>query len=375
MKIGKTLPDLLKEVLRQQETKRDFVADTSQVSMVAGSGQEFEQGALGLRFGDQSVGVTDVAHDQIGAHAKVPLAYYDRMRREAPELLANNVNTWFAKYPAPRMIRTLDNRARAFVSDRFRTLDNADLCEAALPPLLERGVEVLSCDVTERKLYLKVVDQRIKKDLPTGWSPTNKGHQRFDTVSPALVLSNSEVGMGSLDVRTSVFTGGCSNLMWVTERSIRKYHVGGRHEIGEEVYRMLSDTTKKLTDAAVWAQLADVVRAAFDRAQFDATCEKLVEATEAKIDGDPIKVVEVTAKKFGFNDGERNSVLRHLIAGGDLTKYGLHAAVTRAAEDLDSYDRASKFEELGGQIIELPRSEWQEIARAARVVEAENIAA
>jgi hypothetical protein len=223
----------------------------------------------------------------------------------------------------------------------------------------------MSCEVTEQRLYLKVVDSRIKKDLPTGWSPTNRGHQRFDTVSPALVLSNSEVGMGSLSVQTSVWTGGCSNLMVVKERSVRKYHVGGKHELGEEVYRMLSDTTKKLTDAAIWAQLSDVVAGAFDRARFDATCEKLVAATEDKIDGDPIKVVEATAKKYGLNDVERNSVLKYLMAGGDWTKYGLHGAITRAAEDLDSYDRASHFEQLGGQVIELPKSEWKELVSAA----------
>ena len=361
MKTGRTLKDLMAEVLRQQETKRDFVADTRSVTMTSG---------LHLQFGDQDVGVNDVAHGQIADHTKIPQKYYDRMRAEAPDLLATNVDRWFAKYPAPRMVRTLDGWARAFLSDRYRPLDNSDLLEAALPPLLDMGVEVMSCEVTDRRLYLKVVDQRIRKDLPVGWSPGNRGHQQFDTLSPALVLSNSEVGEGALACQTSVWTGGCSNLMVVRERSARKYHVGGKHELGEDVYRMLSDTTKKLTDAALWAQIADVVRGAFDQAQFDATCERLAAATGDRIDGDPVRVVEVTAKKFGMTDGERGSVLRHLIAGADLSRYGLHAAVTRAAEDLGDYDRASQFEQLGGAIIELPKNEWREISRAAALAEA-----
>lgn len=366
MKAGRALPDLLKEVLRQQETKRDFIADTRQVEMTADDH---------LRFGDQTVGINEIAHDQIGSHTQIPARYYDKMRKEAPDLLATNVNRWFTKYPAVRMIRTLDDKARAFPSDHFRALDNSDLLEAALPPLMDMGVEVLSCEVTERRLYLKVVDRRILRDLPMNWSPTNRGHQRFDTVSPALTLSNSEVGCGALACQTSVFTGGCSNLMVINERSVRKYHVGGKHELGEEVFKMLSESTKKLTDAALWAQLRDVVSAAFDQARFDATCQKLEDATREKLDGDPIKVVEVTAKKFGFSDGERNSVLRHLIAGGDLSKYGLHSAVTRAAEDLDNYDRASHFEQLGGQIVELPKSEWQEIVKAANRETREVVAA
>ncbi len=356
MKTGRPLDEMFREVLRQSETKRDFIADTRNLEMT----QETK-----LKFGDLTVGINEVAHDQIGSHVKIPSQYYDKMRKEAPELLSSNVNTWFKKYPAVRMIRTLDEKARAFPSDKFRTLDNFDLLQAAWPPLREMGVEVLSCDVTETKMYLKVVDRRILRDLPVGWSGTNRGHQQFDTLSPALTLSNSEVGCGSLAVQASVFTGGCSNLMVIREKAVRKYHVGQRHELGEDIYRMLSDQTKRLTDAALWATIRDVVRGAFDQAQFDATCKRLKDSTEEKISGDPIKVVEVTAKKYGMTDDERNAVLRHLVEGGSLTKYGLHSAVTRAAEDLASYDRASQFEQIGGNIVELNKNEWNELAVAA----------
>jgi hypothetical protein len=262
------------------------------------------------------------------------------------------------------MVRTLDKTARAFLSDRFRTLDNNDLLQAALPPLLDMGVDVMSCEVTDTKLYLKVVDKHIRRDLPTG-VVLGQGHHRFDTVSPALVLSNSEVGMGALSCLTSVWTGGCSNLAVIRERSKRHYHVGSRHEVGDEVYAMLSDSTRRLTDAALWATIGDVVKGAFDQARFDATVDKIAATAHEDIKGDPIKVVEVTAKKYGMNDQEQNSVLRHLIMSGDLTKYGLHSAVTRTAEDLAEYDRASEFEVLGGKIIELPKNEWKELAEAA----------
>ena len=56
---------------------------------------------------------------------------------------------------------------------------------------------------------------------------------------------------------------------------------------------------------------------------------------------------------------------QHLILGGSLTQYGLHAAITRTAEDLADYDRATAFEQLGGKIIELPRAEWRALATAA----------
>lgn len=146
---------------------------------------------------------------------------------------------------------------------------------------------------------------------------------------------------------------------------MRKYHIGGRYELGDDIVRMLSDTTKKLTDAALWSQLKDVVTGAFDIARFDAQVDRLKAAVKDKTEGDPIKVVELSAKKFGLHETERNSVLKHLIQSGDLTKYGLHAAVTRTAEDVISYDRASQLEVLGGEIIELAKADWKEIALAA----------
>jgi hypothetical protein len=358
MKIGRTLEDLAREITRQAEVKKDYVAGTENMEMLPS-----QQPSL-ILGGTLRLGLKPIAHAQIAGHLAIPKPYYDRMLAEAPALLADNVNTWFKRNPTKRMVRTLDGSARAFLSNGFRPLDNVDLLEATLPRIVDLGVEVLSCEVTDSKLYLKVVDSRIRRDLPTG-AALGAGHQRFDTVSPALVISNSEVGAGALSVLTSVWTGGCTNLMVISERSTRKYHVGARVDIGDEVYAMLSDQTRAVTDEALWRQLGDVVAGAFDVARFDAQVAKIAATAENGIEADPIKVVEVTAKKYGLNDGERSSVLQHLIRGGSLTQYGLHAAITRTAEDLADYDRASQFEQLGGKIIELPRAEWRALATAA----------
>lgn len=362
MKTGRTLQELATEVERQRNAKRDFVVQTDAIAFCAGDEAPF------MTFGGANQGavlkINETAHNQIAEHTKIPTSYYNRMLQEDRDLLANNVDTWFKKYPAPRMVRTLDGNARAFLSDRYRPLDNAELLEAALPTIVDLGVEVVSCEVTEKRFYLKVVDKRITRDLPTG-TELGQGHARFDTLSPALVLSNSEVGYGSLACLTSVWTAGCTNLMVINEASKRKYHIGGKHELGEDVYKMLSDTSRKLTDAALWSSIRDVVKAAFDQARFDAIVEKLKQTTENKIEGDVVKVVEVTAKRYGLNDGERNSILTHLIRGGDLTQYGLHGAITRTAEDLPDYDRASEFESLGGKIIELEKDDWRQLSLAA----------
>ena len=70
-------------------------------------------------------------------------------------------------------------------------------------------------------------------------------------------------------------------------------------------------------------------------------------------------VVELTGKTFGINQDEQDSILKYLIEGGDLSKYGLSNAVTRASQDIESYDRATEFENLGWTIATMPQEQWK----------------
>lgn len=363
MKTGRTLQELAQEVLRQREARKDFVAKTTAMVM-----HKADKGVM-LRVGEHDFGINGIAHDQIGTHTGIPGKYYDRMMAEHPDLLALNVNEWFNRNPTPRLARTLDGRLRAFLSDGYRPLDNWDLCEAVLPTLQDAGLAIMSCEVTETRLYLKAVDQRIERDVPQGRRMGDGTHTLFDTVCPAVIISNSEVGFGSLSVESGVYTRACTNMALFSDEAFKRRHVGSKTRLleGESVRHMLTDETKRATDKALWLQVRDVVRGALSETKFAKTVDKLKAAAGVAISpqADVVKVVELSGDHFGFNDGERKSVLQHLIKGGDLTKYGLHSAVTRAAQDLDSYDRATEFEGFGAQVIDLPAGDWKRISEAA----------
>ena len=57
-------------------------------------------------------------------------------------------------------------------------------------------------------------------------------------------------------------------------------------------------------------------------------------------------------------------MLKHLIDAGDLSQFGMLNAVTRTAEDIESYDRATEVERLGSSVLYLPTTTWREIATA-----------
>lgn len=363
MKTGKTLTELATEIERQHNMKHDYVADTRKVEIT-------DKGTMVLNGVPGEFAIGDIAHGQIADHTKVPKQYYDRMVREAPALLANNVNTWFQKYPAVRTIRTLDDRNRAFLSDAFRPLDNFDFAGVILGAIAKRKMEVMSCEITEKRLYIKAVDEQLYKDVPVGHKMGDGSHRIFDTCAPVFIASNSEVGYGRLVLDTGVYTRACTNLCLWSDGGMKRTHVGSRHKVNEltgveNIDHLLTDHTRQKSDEALWLQLRDVLGAAFEPARITKRLESLAAAAEEKITGNPAKVVELATKTFSLTEAEGGNVLRHLIEGGSLTKYGLHAAVTRSAQDAADYDRATELEYLGGRIVELPRTEWQTLAEAA----------
>lgn len=364
MKTGKTIQEFAAEIARQNETRHDYRAPTSALRMKVA-----DDGGLAMTLGeDRTLGVGEVAHDQIALHADIPRKYYDRMRRERPDLLATNVNEWFGANKEGRLVRELDGRVRALLSPSYKPLDNIDLARAILPAIAERKLEVMSCEITEKRLYIKAVDTQLFRDVPVGHKMGDGTHTIFDTCAPAFIASNSEVGYGRLVLDTGVYTRACTNMTLFSDGGMKRTHLGARSrvtDVVENIDHLLSDQTRRKTDEALWLQLRDVVAAAFDVKRLGERVARLAASAQNKIEGKVEKVVEVAGEKFGLGEDERSSVLRHLIEGGSLTQYGLHAAVTRAAQDADDYDRATELEYLGGRIVELKQTEWQELAAAA----------
>lgn len=365
MKIGKSLSELAAEIERQNNTKKDYVASLDAVTMMAATD--------GVRLAAEKVGsfgIRDIAHNQIAGHVGIDRRYYDRMRAEAPDLLATNVNHWFRANPAPQMLRTLDGNVRAMLSPSFQPLDNYDFAQATLPILAKRKLQVMSCEITDRRLYIKAVDEMLFRDVPVGYKMGDGSHQIFDTCAPAIILSNSEVGFGRLVVETGVYTRACTNMCLFSKGGMKRTHVGAKHRLTDgmdvqDLEAIMSNATKQKTMEALWMQVRDVLNAAFDEKVIGKRLEAISAAAGNKITGKIEKVMEVVAKAFDFNEGEKDSIFKHLIEGGSLTQYGLHAAITRSAQDIESYDRATELEYVGGKVIELPRTDWERLAEAA----------
>jgi hypothetical protein len=355
MKTGRTLQDLAVELDRQAAMKRDFVISTADMDFY----ETAEKVALYDNRqqhidGSVSLGMTGLFHRQLGASVGIPAKYYDRLRDASTELLAQNVNYWLQNEPSKHMIRTMDGAARAFLSDRYRRLDNYEIAQATLPVIGEMPkAQVMSCEVTDTKMYIKVVNPRLEAEVKPG-----------DIVQAGIIISNSEVGLGSVSVVPLVYRLVCSNGMVVNDLGQRKYHVG--REVAES-WELFSDETLQADDAAFMLKLADIVRAAVDEARFGTVVDKLREASDVKLGGDIPHIVELTSRQYGISKPEENDILRHLIEGGDLSLYGLSSAVTRTSQDVEDYDRATELESVGWQIVTMEPRLWRELNEGVRV--------
>lgn len=366
---GMELSEVAKRILADRDHKRDYLADTRNLriqtrTVCEGNPLDPETKKhivpvvrFKLDGKDAEFEPTRMCMDQIGDRVGIPRKYADKLIEQAPLLLATNVNHWFEANPERRMLRTLRNGtdvARAFLSDRYRPLDNADIAEKILPRLQDMGLEVKSAAVTEQRLYIQAVSPKMITKVP----------KVGDEVQSGLIISNSEVGAGSLNVRHLIYTLRCTNGM-VAENIVKQNHIGrkgtggfGDLFDGEEAQEMFSDDTRKLADAAFWSKVQDLMKGMFTKERFEAIVSGMGRTAEVEL-SKPLETVEVLNTRFNWSEGEKESVLNHLITGGDLSQYGLLNSVTRTAQDLPSYDRAIEFEKQGGEIMLLSKTDLQ----------------
>jgi hypothetical protein len=358
MKSGRSLVDLAKELERQIATKQDLVLPSSLLQCRTDEGGNLKlivDSGKQPGIGGGEFGVTSLARRQLADKLKIPFPYFERMRVGQPDLLDRNVNTWLQTDGDRRMIRTLDGEVRAVLSDRYRRLDNFDLAENVLP-ILQRleGASLESVDLTETKMYLKAITPRVTFEVAPG-----------DIVQAGVVITNSEVGCGTLSVQPLIHRLVCRNGLIASDHALRKTHVGRSLSTEEESVTVFRDDTLAADDRAFFLKVRDVVEAAVSEATFRQVAMKFQQTRDIRLTGDPVKTVEVLANRYALNDTERSGVLRYLILQGDLSGYGLVNAVTHYSQDVDDYDRATEFESLGGKLIELAPTEWKALAQAA----------
>jgi len=358
MLTGTPLPNLLPELSRRAQAAKDYVAPAGRLRFtleqptgVEGAEARPEVALSGLNGGP--LALTRHAHTQVAEYLGIPLRYYDRMAAEEPTLLLANANRWLERAGnEQRLVRTLDHRVRAVLSDRYRPLDNMDLLEAVVPTLQRVGAKVVSSQVTDLRLYVETVLEEREGEVKPG-----------DVVRAGIAISNSEVGAGSLRIEPLLYRLVCRNGLIAKESRLRAFHLGGAAGGDSEGVRsFMRNETRQAADRAFFLKVRDVVEATFAGDLFAGMLDAARQAAGQPIERPLSEVVEVTTQRLALPEGLREPILETLARDGDLSRWGLVNAVTAQAHRSEQYEQNIDLQRAGGSILEWTAAEWSKVA-------------
>src|SRR5690349_20170927 len=164
--------DQLAKLLTDQSTRRlDVIAGPGAIRAEHGQlvldGTEPTLGPDGVTMSAGRYRVNDIANGGLADKLGIPFAYLRRLAAEHPDLYDANVNGWLARTDRRFLIRVLRNDVgggagggvvRAVLSDRYNRIDNLDVLMSALDGIRQADpdAQVAACDLTDRRMYLKV---------------------------------------------------------------------------------------------------------------------------------------------------------------------------------------------------------------------------
>ena len=343
---GTTINALVERLHTDARDRRDFIAEASAVRMEGGR----------LIVGGRTYAPTDLMHRQIGNDLQIPARYYDRLRMDRPEMLDANVNAWLEDNSDRRMVRTLRGDGRAWLSDRYRRIDHDAVLGGVLDALVEADARMASLQATDSRLYVQARFPRIEGEVALG-----------QPVQAGVIITNSEVGLGALEVRPLIYVLACTNGMVVPRQmsgGVMRRHLGARDD-RDGLLVGHSHETAAAMDRALMLQIRDAVRHLSDPAQFLSLLGNLRESATGTVIENPVAAVRELANTYGLTEEERDGALVTLVRDGDYSRWGALNAVTEQANRHASYDRAVALQEIGGQILTMGNHSWERLAAAA----------
>lgn len=380
MQKGRTLVELAQAVQDAANRKVDVVTSVSNIDFDASNGKLL---LTVNKPGEGAISVSEMtghALNQTVEYAGIPNNFFDRIVTEHPALAATNLNTLVkAKRekdgsPSKRMVRLfrdpvarqngLTDIARAFVSNKFsRSMEHETMLAGVLPILVDsKEIEVVSTQLTDRKMYIKCIFPNMKGEVRKG-----------DIIRYGFALTNGEIGGFSWAVEPFYDRLWCDNgavsTIEIDDAHMRKAHIGRAQDESVEFYQ---EDTIRADDTAITLKLRDTLNAMLNKDRWQQVLGRIQgAASRGGETADPIAAVERVSQLLVLPKPEQNNVLANFLKDGDFSRWGLMNAITKVANDERvSYDRACELERIGPRILTLPESQWSQIAAPAVVAEA-----
>jgi hypothetical protein len=361
-----SIEQIVTELRRQVDNRHDFVIDTREI-------------AVGISYDGDPVIIpaTDSARDfvprdgyplldsalmQVGGRAcegGIPSRFLKRVWDDNPYRTSDFLTGLMHDDGNRRLIRVLDGNVRAFLSNKFKCIDNLAIAEKAMNVAISHNAVPIEASVTDSKMRLRFVSkqigealQRVRDDNQKSWFAGGLGKQTAlskvaaqswgelpgDTVHPALGFSNSETGHGGCDLDGGILLGACFNLAWV-RKMIHEVHLGAA--LDEGVFSQ--DTAIKHADL-VYAKINDAVDSYFTADSFAKVIAGYDDAQKSEIRAPSVACRVAITASDALNESDLDNLLSFFVQQpGSTNEFNLGQAVSRLAQEVEP-DRANELE-------------------------------
>lgn len=435
-----SLDDMIK-ILRDQYARRlDIVLPSEKIRFEEGQlrlkGVDTQLGEDGVTDPNGLYLPTAIFDEKLAGYLGMGTPYTRKLRTERPDLYDANANGWLhgrrakARRATPAEVAALETEenallhfnedqqqwwfeqraaipadkrsfllrlfqgndaehgvARVILSNRYKTIDNLDGLMALLAGLKEANIDpgtldFRACDVTERRMYVKVDAPEVKvlaPELLKGYrNPFGQGAERADAavrgrgidewrqiaqregmayteeeggepiVSAGFVFTNSETGGGAFSVLPQIVVQVCKNGLTMDVGAFGRRHAGVRLEEGIR----WSDDTQETNLKLITQQVRDVVAEFMTVEYVQARVDELEERAGIRLKK-PADEIKVIAKKLAFSDTDTAGILEHFMMGGQITAGGVMQAITSYSQTLDDADAAFELDRQAVKALDL----------------------
>ena len=358
-----TLEEAIGNLQNLKKRRRDFVVPVQSLKMTD-AGKVLIHDIADAQFGSDGSYViikpNDVAHRQIANRFKIPATYWRRMVADHPELAAKNFNGWInhelftkGEEKTRRMlVRSYMETPggnmgtfRALLSDKYLVYDNLDVLAVALKAVKSANdqhglnITVDKCDLTEEKMFVRFTCKDIEQQAPSALKDyrdpdggANGGLGISNGIITGFVLSNSEVGQGSLTIAPRAVVLACKNGMIWKDEAFKRTHLGAKMSEGEAIWK---EDTKRANVVLVEKQLRDMIEK-YVNPDFLAQRVADIEEMAARKLNHPVEACKNMCDAIGITESERDNVFEYFVKQGDAS------SVFSVAQAMTSYAHTCK---------------------------------
>jgi hypothetical protein len=404
----RAVADVLKELERQKEARKDAVVRSDRLSLQVSDNQILLR--TPVQGTDQLVPMNTRAWGQllsmVGLPKRTPL--YNMLmtgakadsgrRRNTPEGKKFDPRTYWPTFTTmandilqtekhPLLVRLMDDSesrtyCRALLSDQYKIVPNDAYFYSIAEKLMEVGAEIWHARLSDDHFYGYAVSPGITGQITTdrtfdpgdGWSSRWYGKEG-DVYNAAMAFGNSETGAGGCFIKQAILRRVCQNYC-IYHDVVNLAHIGRR--MGEEL--MLSEQTIMAENKVFFMKIGDYVSSTFDPERFQKMIDAINGAAKEAVDPNQAETVaENLMFAYDISQERMAQIKRHFYAEGDYSRLGLANAVTRCAHaETHEAEVGFDLENLGADVIatDLEKmSKRADVARKEKAKAAKNEAA